>query len=162
MLTIRQALEYEYPEIGQLTADAYAPVLTFGAGDAYRHELLDATSRAANAELWVAIDHEGIAGTVTVCRPGSPYAEVAGSDELEVRMLAVSPDRQGRAIGATLMAAVHDTAAAEGYGSVVLSVIDSNSGAASFYERLGYVHEATRDWQPIPEVTLQVWRKSLG
>ena len=162
MLTIRQALEHEYAAIGQLTADAYAPVLTFGAADPYRPTLMDAAGRAAKAELWVAIGHRSIAGTVTVCRPGGPYAEIAAPSELEVRMLAVSPDRQGQGIGSSLMAAVHETAATENFESVVLSVIDSNTAAAAFYDRLGYVHEATRDWQPLPKVTLQVWRRSVA
>ena len=161
MLTIRQALEHEYAAIGQLTADAYAPVLTFGAADPYRATLMDAASRATKSELWAAIDHEGILGTVTVCRPGGPYAEIATPSELEVRMLAVSPGRQGQGIGSSLMAAVHETAATENFESVVLSVISSNTGAAAFYQRLGYVHEATRDWLPLPSITLQVWRRQL-
>lgn len=162
MLTIRQALEHEYAAIGQLTADAYAPVLTFGATDPYRPTLMDAAGRAANAELWVATDPDGLAGTVTVCRPGGPYAEIAMPSELEVRMLAVSPDRQGQHIGSSLMAAVHETAAIEDFESVVLSVIDSNTAAATFYARLGYRHEADRDWRPLPDVTLQVWQLTLG
>jgi ribosomal protein S18 acetylase RimI-like enzyme len=76
-------------------------------------------------------------------------------------MLAVSPDRQGQGIGSSLMAAVHETAVIESFESVVLSVVDSNTAAAAFYERLGYIHEATRDWQPLPRVTLQVWRRQL-
>jgi ribosomal protein S18 acetylase RimI-like enzyme len=161
VLTIRQALEHEYAEIGKLTADAYTPVLTFGAADPYRPTLMDAAGRAAEAELWVAVDHRSIAGTVTVCRPGGPYAEIAAPSELEVRMLAVSPDRQGQGIGSSLMAAVHETAATEAFESVVLSVISSNTGATAFYQRLGYVHDATRDWQPVPSITLQVWRRQL-
>lgn len=160
MLTIRRAREPEFEAIGQLTADAYGPVLV-GAADPYRPTLLDAAGRASNAELWVAIDQHGMAGTVTVCRPGGPYAEIATPAELEVRMLAVPPDRQGQDIGSSLMAAVHETAAGENYESVVLSVIDSNAAAVAFYGRLGYVHEASRDWQPLPGITLQVWRRTV-
>lgn len=162
MLTIRRALESEYASIGQLTAEAYEPVLTFGAADPYRATLMKAADRAARADLWVAIDREEIVGTVTVCRPGGPYAEIATRGELEVRMLAVARHRQGQKVGTSLMAAVHETAVAERFVSVVLSVIDTNVAAAAFYERLGYVHEATRDWQPLSTVTLQVWRRPLG
>lgn len=162
MLTIRRALESEYAAIGQLTADAYDPVLTFGAADPYRSTLVDAAGRAAGAELWVAVDDDGMAGTVTVCRPGGPYAEIAAAGELEVRMLAVSPDRQGQHIGTSLMAAVHETAAGESFEAVVLSVVSSNTRAAAFYHRLGYIHEVGRDWQPLPQVTLHVWRRELG
>ena len=36
MLSIRRAHPDEYEAIGALTADAYAPVLTFGEADPYR------------------------------------------------------------------------------------------------------------------------------
>lgn len=158
MLTIRRALPDEYAAIGSLTADAYAPVLTFGTADPYRQTLMDAAGRAAGAELWSATTDDRLAATVTVCRPGSVYAEIAGNDELEVRMLAVMPEFQGQGIGAHLMDAVHQTAVAEGFSAVVLSVVETNASAVAFYARLGYTRVPERDWVPVPDITLQVWR----
>ena len=161
-LTIRPALTGEYQAIGQLTAHAYAPVLSFGTTDPYVSTLQDAAGRAEKAELWAAVSQGQLAGTVTVCRPGGPYAEIASSCELEVRMLAVDPAHQRTGMGAALMSAVHTTAAAEGFVAVVLSVIDSNTRAQAFYSSLGYERDPERDWQPLPNVTLQVWRRALS
>ncbi len=161
-LAVRPALTGEYEAIGQLTAHAYAPVLSFGTTDPYIRTLQDAAGRAEKAELWAAVSQGQLAGTVTVCRPGGPYAEIASGRELEVRMLAVDPTQQRAGVGAALMSAVHATAAAEGFRAVVLSVIDSNAGARRFYASLGYERDPERDWQPLPDVTLQVWRRALS
>lgn len=158
MLTIRRALPHEYASIGALTVDAYAPVLTFGAADPYRQTLSDAAGRAAAAELWSATSGDQLVGTVTVCRPGSRYAEIAAPDELEVRMLAVGPAAQGQGVGVELMERVHDTARTENFAAVVLSVVESNLNAVAFYTALGYTRALDRDWVPVPDITLQVWR----
>jgi GNAT superfamily N-acetyltransferase len=157
VLTIRRALPDEYASIGTLTVDAYAPILTFGDDDPYRQTLLDAAGRAAAAELWAATDDDQLVGTVTLCRPDSAYAEIAAPDELEVRMLAVAPPAQGHGIGVQLMERVHETARAEQFAAVALSVVESNAGAVAFYASLGYVHVPDRDWTPVPDITLQVW-----
>jgi len=161
VLSIRRAHPDEYAAIGALTADAYAPVLTFGEADPYRHTLLDAAGRAAAAELWAATTNGRLVGTVTVCRPGSAYAEVAKADELEVRMLAVSPEAQGQRIGVQLMERVHQTAQAEGFSAVVLSVVESNVAAVAFYAGLGYLRVPKRDWTPVPDIMLQIWRRPV-
>jgi ribosomal protein S18 acetylase RimI-like enzyme len=160
--TVRRALPHEYTAIGALTAGAYAPVLTFGAADPYRQVLEDAAGRAAAAELWAATRDGQLVGTVTVCRPGSSYAEIASAGELEVRMLAVSPSAQDTGVGTTLMSAVHDIASREAFDTVVLSVVETNKPAAAFYSRLGYTRSPARDWQPVPNVTLQVWSRAVG
>jgi ribosomal protein S18 acetylase RimI-like enzyme len=162
VLTIRRALPDEYAAIGTLTVNAYAPVLTFGDDDPYRQTLADAPGRATAAELWAATTAGRLVGTVTVCRPGSPYAEIAAPDELEVRMLAVAPEAQGQGIGVQLMQRVHDTAQKERFAAVVLSAVESNAGAVEFYTALGYTHNPDRDWTPVPTITLQVWRRPLG
>ncbi len=161
-LTIRRALSGEYEAIGQLTADAYAPVLTFGDTDPYLSTLQDAVGRAEKAELWAAVSTGQLVGTVTVCRPGGPYAEIASPGELEVRMLAVAPTRQRSGVGQALMSAVHGTAVTEGFRWVVLSVIETNERARAFYASLGYERRPERDWHPLPDLTLQVWQKDLG
>jgi GNAT superfamily N-acetyltransferase len=125
--TIRPARFDELVSIGRLTVAAYEPVLTFGDADPYRETLADAAGRAAGAELWVA-EHDGdIVGTVTLCRPGTTYAEIAQPGELEVRMLAVAPDAQGTGVGGRLMAGVHETASADGFLAVVLSVVETTA-----------------------------------
>lgn len=161
---IRVAAPSEYEQIGELTAAAYADVLTAGNDDPYRSVLLDAAGRARSGELVVAIDRrDAILGTVTVGRPGTAMAEIAHPYELEVRMLAVAPSYEGRGIGRALMQYVHDTAAAESLPKVVLSVIATNTRALDFYRSLGYARMPERDWLPRPDMPpLRVLRLTLN
>ena len=161
-MTIRRATPADYATVSALTLAAYLPALKHGENDPYRTTLSDAAGRAEAAELIVATRDGRTVGTIALCRPGSAYAEIARSDELEVRMLAIDPTVQRAGIGALLMRHVHDTAAAEGYPAVVLSVIDTNVRAAAFYRSLGYVRVPERDWEPVPDVFLQVWTRPVG
>jgi ribosomal protein S18 acetylase RimI-like enzyme len=52
-------------------------------------------------------------------------------------------------------------AEAEHTAAVVLSVIDTNTRAASFYQQLGYQRLPERDWVPVPDVTLEVWIRQV-
>ncbi len=160
--TLRLARPSEYTAIGELTLQSYAEVLIEGGDDPYRTELLDAAQRGEKAELWVAVDDDDVLlGTVTVGRPGTPYAEIAKPDEVEVRMLGVSPDHGRRGIGRLLMEHVHNLAAAEEFANVVLSVISTNTAAASFYLALGYQRCPERDWRPYgtDEIVLEVFSR---
>jgi ribosomal protein S18 acetylase RimI-like enzyme len=148
-LTIRAARPSEYALIGELTATAFADVLVDGNDDAYRPVLLDARRRARDAELLAAVSPEGdVVGTVTVGRPGAPFADVAHSDEIEVRMLAVADGYERRGVGRRLMQHVQDVARSEGFAGVALSVIATNTDAVAFYRRLGYVPVPERNWIP--------------
>jgi len=162
--TIRVARPPEYSAIGELTLLAYADVLAEGEDDEYRSVLLDAPGRAADAELLVAVDHtQALLGTVTVGRPGTPLAEIAHHQEVEVRMLAVAPDFERRGIGRSMMQHVFDMASAEGFEGLVLSVISTNTAAASFYRSLGYTRSPDRDWNPMPDkdLLLEVFVRSI-
>lgn len=161
-MTIRLAVPSDYPTVSDLTLEAYLPALKHGEDDPYRATLADAAGRAEAAELLVATRDGRTVGTIALCRPGSEYAEIAHADELEVRMLAIDPSVQRAGIGSALMQHVHDTAAAEGYAGVVLSVIDTNERAAAFYHSLGYARVPERDWEPVPDVFLQVWTRPVG
>ena len=77
-------------------------------------------------------------------------------------MLAVSPGAQGTGVGIH-----HDVgrprprASREAFDAVVLSVVETNAPAAAFYRGLGYTRSPDRDWQPVPNITLQVWRRGV-
>jgi ribosomal protein S18 acetylase RimI-like enzyme len=160
--SIRPARPDELEAIGRLTVAAYLPTLALDEDDRYRATLADAAGRATAAELLVAADDSRIVGTVALCRPGTPYAEVATSDELEVRMLAIAPTAQRAGVGSALMQHVHAVADQEGFTGIVLSVVDTNVRAAAFYRSLGYERQPQRDWTPVPHVHLLVWRRSTG
>ena len=156
-IVVRLARTEEIDEAGALTERAYRAYGYFDNGIApgYAAELADARSRAAMAELWVAVDGDDrMLGTVTMARSGSEFAEIARSDELEFRMLAVDPDARGRGIGSALIQSVLDRARDLGLPRVVLSTQDRMTAVHRVYERHGFTRLPDRDWDPLPDVHL--------
>lgn len=158
---VRRATPTDYPAAGSVTLAAYEPFLQ-GPEDDYAARLVDAASRDAEAELWVAESADGeLLGCVTVCPPGSPWREIARDDEGEFRMLAVSPVAQGRGVGRLLVAHVLDRFRADGATAVALSSLSEMTTAHGLYERLGFTRLPERDWHPLPGVDLIAYRLEL-
>ncbi|MDX8055972.1 GNAT family N-acetyltransferase [Lentzea sp. BCCO 10_0798] len=154
-LIIRPATEADLPAVGSVTLEAYVADGVVDAHDSYATVLSDAESRFRDAELLVAQDEAGtVLGSVTVVRPGTPYAEISRPGELEFRMLAVSAAARGRGVGEALVRAVFDKARAAGVTHVVLSSSEKMLAAHRLYERLGFTRLPERDWTPVPGVNL--------
>ncbi len=144
------------PEIeaaGRVVAAAY---VDSGFGDEYYQAvLLDARSRAEQAELLVAVDEAGgVLGTVTYTRAGGELAEVSRPGEAEFRMLGVDPAAQGRGVGEALVLACVARARRDGASAVAICTMDLMQGAQRIYGRLGFVRDPERDWRPRPTVQL--------
>ncbi|MBB0247105.1 GNAT family N-acetyltransferase [Streptomyces alkaliphilus] len=177
-VTIRPARAGEHSAAGEISARAYLAddLLVFGAEDPYLDRLHDAAGRAAVAELLVAVprytQNAGpaarpaapglgpvrageVLGTVTFAADG-PFAQVARPDEAEFRMLAVAPAARGRGIGEALVRHCAERAAGLGRRALVLSIADNNEHGARLYRRMGFRPEPSRDWQPVPGLTLRV------
>jgi ribosomal protein S18 acetylase RimI-like enzyme len=146
---------------GRVVTDAY-----FADGfehEDYRPHLLDGRSRAREATLLVAVDAGGeVIGTVTYAVPGQRYAEVSGPDEAEFRMLGVAPAGQRRGVGRALVQACIERAREQGRAALVLSSEVRMVSAHRLYERMGFVRDPHRDWQPNPEVSLLAYVLPLG
>lgn len=152
---VRLARTDELNAVGELTAHAYVAHGGMKQTDPYVAQLRDAAVRARHAELLVAADREHrLLGTVTVCEPGSPLAEVSRPGELEFRMLAVAPEARNRGIGELLTRAVIDRAAQRGTRRVVLCSSEWMHPAHRLYTRLGFIRLPERDWQPVPGLQL--------
>lgn len=161
-LAIRPARPDELPAVGELTLAAYRADDLVAEDHPYAERLADTVSRHRDAELLVATDPaDRLLGTVTICRPGTPYAQVAGPHELEFRMLAVHPDGRGRGVGRALVGTVLDRARAEGYRGVALSTGASMRIAHGLYERFGFRRAPERDWKPNERVSLMVFAIQL-
>lgn len=150
---IRQVLPTEssrISEIGELTALAYLADGLVDQAHPYLAALRNAHARAEHAHLLMMSDGEAgagaIVGTLTVVAPGSPFIEVAGPDEFEFRMLAVSPIERGRGIGAKLTRAGMDFAVERGAKRIVLSTMAHMHAAHRLYERLGFLRREDLDW----------------
>ena len=158
MVEVRRARLAELERVGELTVRAYA-AFTRGPADPYVERLRDAASRAAGAELWVAVDGDRLLGNVTYCPPGSAFREVSRSDEGEFRMLAVDPDARGTGAGTALSALCEERARDHGAAGMAISSLAEMTDAHRIYARLGYARDPGRDWSPLPGVELVAFSK---
>ncbi|MFI6521706.1 GNAT family N-acetyltransferase [Spirillospora sp. NPDC050679] len=160
-VTVRAARPADHARVGALTVEVYVDGGLVSPASTYVATLRDAAARAAKAELLVAELDGELAGAVAYCPPDSPYAELAGPDEGEFRMLAVLDRAQGRGVGRALVQACLDRARAAGLSGVRLSTQDNMTGAHRLYERMGFVRTPERDWAPVPGLTLLTYRLAL-
>ncbi|BCJ72509.1 N-acetyltransferase [Catellatospora sp. IY07-71] len=163
-ILVRPALPADYDAIGALSVAAYRGDGQTADGHPYEAHLSDAAARARAADVLVAVDEASgaVLGSVTFVLPGSPLADLAREGEAEFRMLAVSPQAQGRGAGEALARACLERAAAHGCRSVVICVRDFAADARRLYARMGFERLPERDWSPLPGVTLLALRYPLA
>jgi ribosomal protein S18 acetylase RimI-like enzyme len=160
-LVIRTARPDEYSAVGELTVEVYVGEGFVRAESPYVTELADITHRAAAADVLVAVHGEQVVGSLTVARPGTPYAEIAHPGELEFRMLAVAKSARGLGAGTALVRNVIETARAESFGAVVLTTMPLMVDARRIYDRFGFVPVPERNWRTRAGEELTVLRLDL-
>jgi len=163
-VTVRPAHLEELTEVGEVVVAAYDADGLLEADDHYVAHLRDAVTRAREAEVYVATlaDLPGeVAGTVTFCPQGSPWAEVAHPGEGEFRMLGVAPRARRRGVARALVGACLERSRELGYDAVVLSSLPEQQAAHRIYERLGFRRLPERDWSPATGVDLLAFRLAL-
>ncbi|MDT9680767.1 GNAT family N-acetyltransferase [Streptomyces sp. TRM76323] len=163
---IRPVRPAEHRALGEISARAYLDggLLQYGADDPYLDLLRDVPRRAAEAEVLVAVDPDGtlLGGVTFVPSDGSPWADIAGPDEAEFRVLAVSGAARGRGVGEALVRACADRArAVDGCARLVLSVVPQARGARRLYDRMGFARAPQRDWEPLPGLPLLAYELTL-
>ena len=146
-MLIRPIAPEEVSAVGELIVAAYVAGEHLSDGDAYAATLRNVGSRIEYT-LVATIDRE-IVGTICLCPPdGQSQAVLARAGEYEFRFLATAPGAWGTGIGGALVAHCETQALAFGVRNMVISVIDTNERAITFYERLGYTRLPERDWSP--------------
>lgn len=166
-ILIRRANPTEYEPLGTLTAHAYLAdgLLDYGEADPYLPALKDVASRAAAAEVLVAVDGDHLLGGVTFVQGPGPIADIARPGEAEIRALAVDRAARGRGAGEALVrACIARARATEACTTIVLSSQRSMHAAHRIYERLGFTRTPDRDWNPVPhldDLTLLTYKLTL-
>ena len=84
-------------------------------------------------------------GAVLFLNEGSPLHQVAVPGEREFRLLAVHSDARGEGVGQDLVHECLMRAAADDALGLVLWTQPTMHAAHRLYERMGFVHEVTRD-----------------
>lgn len=167
MIELRLAKPDEYAETGKVTAAGYAADELLsrpdGTEDHYEPQLLDAATRAAEAELVVAADESGaVLGTVTWCPVGSPWRELATRhDQGEFRMLSVLPEARRQGIARALVEWCVERARSERMTEIVMCSLVMMRPAHSLYASMGFVRAPELDWEPVPSVVLWGFRLAL-
>lgn len=148
-IRVRPATVDDVEAVGAITEAAYRGdgFLDIDGGDDYAVLLRDTATRMAEGSVLVAELDGAIVGSVTLAPAGTPWAEVAVTGELEVRMLSVATTARRRGVAEALMAGVEAEARRTGHATVVLSTMREMAGAQRLYARLGYIRRPERDWQ---------------
>ncbi len=160
-VTVRPAHTSELAAVGELTATAYTASGLLVDDDPYLDHLRHAAARAREAEVYVAVVEDRLAGTVTFCQPGSPWSEIAQPGEGEFRMLAVAPEFRRRGVAEALVCVCLERSTELGCSAVVLCSLEEQAPAHRIYERLGFRRLPERDWTPHPGVDLMAFRLDL-
>ncbi|MGI8993804.1 MAG: GNAT family N-acetyltransferase [Nocardioidaceae bacterium] len=161
LVRVRPAERAELEVVGRITLLGYAHDGFLTADDNYAGELLDAFSRADNAEVLVAEHNGTVVGTVTFCPPGSSLRELSRPGQGEFRMLAVDPDARGLGAGRALVARCFDRCSELGLTEMVLCSMTEMTAAHALYASFGFVRDPSLDWQPVPGVTLLAFRATV-
>ncbi|HEY4614473.1 MAG TPA: N-acetyltransferase [Citricoccus sp.] len=166
-VTVRDAREEDHAAIARLTVASYVDGGHVHPEDAYLEHLQDVAGRARVARVLVGLveqagptgaaedtgqepqpDGAVVAGSVVLTLPGMPMSETARDGELEFRMLAVDPRVQRRGVARALVRAAIDRAEQlEGIDAVVLTTMETMTGAHRLYESEGFVRVPERDWR---------------
>ena len=164
---VRVAEPAEYAEAGRITADGYRADDLLRRTDGlvdfdYQAQLTDASRRAREAELLIAVDDGQVLGTVTWCPPSSPWRELATRpDQAEFRMLSVAAAGRRRGVGRALVNACLDRARAQGMHEVLISSLPQMTAAHALYREFGFVRAPELDHSPKPDVHLWALRLNL-
>ena len=95
-------------------------------------------------------DSDELLGTVTLCREGSPWREIAAARRGRVPDAGGGPQARGaRASARRWSGSCLDRFREEGAAAIVLSTLPQMTAAHRLYERLGFAAAPERDWQPV-------------
>jgi GNAT superfamily N-acetyltransferase len=164
---IREARADDRAAIEAVTLAAYEQYATVmpALWGVYRQNILSTLAGASPDAQIVAEDQGRVVGSVLLNRAGSAIARQGGGSltltSPEVRLLAVAPEARGQGVGAALMQECVAQARASGAASLILHTNEVMQVAVRLYERMGFVRDPERDFQPVPGVIVKGYRLDL-
>jgi len=138
MSDIRLARPEEYAEVGRVLQAAF----TTGCWvtKAYHARLGAIAERAQTADVWVAVDEEGILGSVLTPKPGH-----TPGDAFTFNILGVAPRGRGLGLGARLVHHAVEVARNQGYDRIEIRSSPQMTAAHKLYYTYGFVRR--HDWE---------------
>lgn len=114
----------------------------------YVAEIAAVAERAAEHEVWVAVDASSgqLLGTVSTPRAGHTISPLAREGELDFRFLGVAQTARGRGVGERLVRHVLALAAERGLDRVVMNTGREMVAAQRLYDRMGFTRLPEREF----------------
>jgi GNAT superfamily N-acetyltransferase len=133
---------------GAIVQAAYFALDSYPREDHYDRMLADVATRAAEADVVVAIVDERIVGCLTfVSGHDNPHFEFVDDDAASFRYFGVDPDASGRGVGEAMVRWCIDEARRAGRARLRIHTLTMMQGAQRLYERLGFVRDPAHDEQ---------------
>lgn len=144
-IKVREARPDEYAAVDELIREAYAH--DYGSSAESDDPMRRAEVRAELHTVWVAVAEDGsLLGSATTRRRGGPALhEDVAADEIDLRLLGVSPKARRLGVGAAIMRELEGHARAENWRALVLKTAPNMVGAHRLYESLGFERAPARD-----------------
>lgn len=151
-VTVRLVEPSEHADVGALLVEAYTS--DYDISGEYLESLAAVAERAAEHEVWVAVDADGaLLGSVATPRAGRLISELARDGELDFRLLGVAPAARGRGVGEILTRHVVDLARERGASRVVMNSGPQMISAHRLYHRLGFARFHERETRVLDDGT---------
>lgn len=155
---IRDATEEDLEEVGRLTRRAYeefAPAVSPQFVQAFLADAEKVHSQLNQSTLILAEVGGRLVGAVTLYLDGSAYGSGWPPEWPAVRLLAVDPTERGKGVGKALMMECLERARRRGATRIGLHTAPFMQVAQRMYERMGFRHEPSIDFQYTPELTVK-------
>lgn len=159
-LRIRPAGPQDDDVLGELLVESF--VTTYArkmpevvVHDRRKADLRDTRRRRESVAVLVAELAGKVAGTITVNPVGYEGTRAWLPNAVEIRLMAVAPQAQGKGVAAALLEAAHQLARDAGASVSCLHVRRGAVGVARFYVNQGYQRDPSGDVDLLPEIYLE-------
>jgi ribosomal protein S18 acetylase RimI-like enzyme len=141
-MEIRPIRPDECDELGRITVRSYRHLAGGEPLGPYEEELVNVAARTREADVFVALNDEGVllGGVTYVPGPGTSMSEFADEEAAGIRHLAIDPTHQGSGAGHALLEACIARARDQYRARVRLHSTAPMVVARAMYERFGFVH----------------------